>query len=702
MAEVNFGDSELFQQLEDSEPFVPRHIRFTNDDEDQDESNQLQIKLEECEANIQKLSEENKVLQRKLNILTRPSGITIQDVNVDGPLLQVLYTNSSISKQCRQEIEDCICSVILKHQKPNGEKSRSLFHIKPQNSAFALDEEPLKLSTSSVRTTTEAFKVVGSVLYFATFSVDKLGQPLVNENPQLTDGWDVPTYQQVFNQVIGADGQEIEMKDKRPKSMCFNCGGSSHQLRDCPKPKDMAAINERRKEFNQNNNQAVQSNQRYHADEVAERFAKFKPGVISDELLTALGVEANTLSPLIYRMRQLGYPPGWLKEAEMENSGLSLYDGKDDNETHGSTSQNISYDVSKLVDFPGFNMPTPHKIKDEFMHYGSIPMQNSHMKHNYAAYLSDNFPLPGATSSNKRRQESDTSPQLRKKNKLSPDGRSDRSSDMDVESDPGMPYAHGPADFQFQPPLPPGSGSPCFSSPPPLPQGTPPSTPTPPPLPKGTPPPTPTNGSPALPGRNSSWTVVDEAVEGEDDLTLEELEEQQRLIWAALENADTTTNSDSETPALGTPVPSSSSVSTPARIDTEMEEVEEPVDTARPVEPCNRSENQQDPDVPEICTRSPRQIKVEEETPQNPEPIRSQDDSPQSPEPEVCHLGSGNFTSPAQMEKIASVPHRSKFAAGIVPFEDTPEFTEVAEATGTYLRIRDLLKSSPRSLAKKN
>lgn len=47
----------------------------------------------------------------------------------------------------------------------------------------------------------------------------------------------------------------------------------------------------------------------------------------SDELLTALGVDGNTLPPLIYRMRQLGYPPGWLKEAEMENSGLALYDG---------------------------------------------------------------------------------------------------------------------------------------------------------------------------------------------------------------------------------------------------------------------------------------------------------------------------------------------------------------------------------------
>lgn len=48
----------------------------------------------------------------------------------------------------------------------------------------------------------------------------------------------------------------------------------------------------------------------------------------SKELSDALGVVANTLPPFIYRMRELGYPPGWLKEAEMENSGLMLYDGK--------------------------------------------------------------------------------------------------------------------------------------------------------------------------------------------------------------------------------------------------------------------------------------------------------------------------------------------------------------------------------------
>lgn len=39
-------------------------------------------------------------------------------------------------------------------------------------------------------------QMVGSVLYFTSFCVDKLGQPLLNDNPQQTEGWEVPKYPQ--------------------------------------------------------------------------------------------------------------------------------------------------------------------------------------------------------------------------------------------------------------------------------------------------------------------------------------------------------------------------------------------------------------------------------------------------------------------------------------------------------------------------
>ncbi len=55
---------------------------------------------------------------------------------------------------------------------------------------------------------------------------------------------------------------------------------------------------------------------------------QFVLSLYSQDLHDALGINTKTLPPFIYRMRELGYPPGWLKEAEMENSGLMLYDGK--------------------------------------------------------------------------------------------------------------------------------------------------------------------------------------------------------------------------------------------------------------------------------------------------------------------------------------------------------------------------------------
>lgn len=269
--------------------------------------------------------------------------------------------------------------------------------------------------------------------------------------------------------------------------------------------------------------------------------------------------------------------------------------------------------------------------------------------------------------------------------------------------------------FQFQPPLPPNS--PSFSSPPPLPPGTPPVTPTPPPLPKGTPP---ANGSPALEREGS-----------EDGLTLEELEEQQRLLWAALEKADTATNSDSETGATGTPVPSSPSVSTPARPDAEMEEEEgeavEAVETS--------SQNGEDtpfshekaqtstpasPEEAQVFTpASPEEVQVsqadaglnvvkkpsfEQSAVDSVEMVdeRDEDEAQQGAVPSTPQSPSGDATEDPEVKRVMSVPHRSKFAAGIVPFEDTPEYTDVAEATGTYLKIRDLLKGSPRNQAKNN
>lgn len=714
--EVDFGDSELFEQL-DADPPVPKHIRFTDDEEEEapDALQELRERLEECEGTVERLKAENEELRRKLKFLSRPKGIIVVNSKLDGPLCQIIFGNNSISKQHRQELEDYIFDLIQKDlQEQNNDKQGSASWAYPQNSSFVMEEIQKTKDSSTGKHIKDSFSMVGSVLYFTSFCLDKLGQPLLNENPQLTEGWEIPKYQQVFGQIIALEGQEVQVKEKRPKPSCFNCGAGDHQLRDCPKPKDMARINEKRKEFSQTNNQ---SNQRYHAEEVEERFAKYKPGIVSQELLDALGVVTNTLPPFIYRMRELGYPPGWLKEAEMENSGLTLYDGKtpgDGDEDMNGCNQNISYDLSRLVDFPGFNVSAPSNVRDDYKSFRSVPMQPQHWKPTFAAYLSSTYPAPGSKSS-KRAHEPECSPHQRKKRRSI--------SDMDTDSDEGTPRRAQSDPFQFQPPLPPGS--PLISTPPPLPLGTPPATPTPPPLPKGTPPPTPpTNSSPFVPAKGGPG-----GEESEDGLTLEELEEQQRRLWAALENADTT-NSDSET-GLG-----SSTESPSARQDADMEEGEEEGEVKEPVSdhvceplstPASPDEQQVTvgevtPDVTEENTKGDqvRDLPSEDVSDAG---VESQDElivldevsqesgndveknevtkvTEETPTQVAENQGTEDDKEPA-VSKVSAVPHRSKFAEGIIPFEDTPEFTEVAEATGVYLRIRELLKESPRSLAKK-
>lgn len=57
--EVDFGDSELFEQL-DADPPVPRHIRFTDEEEgDPDGVRDLKERLEECEETVDRLKAEN-------------------------------------------------------------------------------------------------------------------------------------------------------------------------------------------------------------------------------------------------------------------------------------------------------------------------------------------------------------------------------------------------------------------------------------------------------------------------------------------------------------------------------------------------------------------------------------------------------------------------------------------------------------------
>ncbi|XP_065707588.1 zinc finger CCHC domain-containing protein 8 isoform X1 [Patagioenas fasciata] len=700
-AEVDFGDRELFEQLEEEDgPPPPPRLGFEGEEEEEGPEKALEelyARLQDREETVRRLRAENQELKRKLNILTRPSGISVDSSKFDGPLLQILFMNNVISKRYHQEIEDFVFNLVQKYEEQKRcEEETTHINVKPQPSSVLLEEDYKTTSSHSVKKIKEAFSVVGSVLYFTNFCLDKLGQPILNENPQLTDGWEIPKYQQVFSQILSLDGQEIQVKPKRPKPHCFNCGSEDHQMKDCPKPRNAARISEKRKEFMEACGEASNQNfqQRYHAEEVEERFGKFKPGVISGELQDALGVTSKSLPPFIYRMRQLGYPPGWLKEAEMEHSGLALYDGKDDGGTEDEGShqaKHITYDVSKLINYPGFNISTPSGIPDEWQIFGSIPMQPSQQKDVFANYLS-NFHAPSPKSSNKRAASQSSS---RHSKRPKEENSEVPATDMDLDSDLEVSQ-RSQNSFQFQPPLPPGC--PSMPTPPPLPQETPPPTPSSAP----THPPLPRTAAPSNPSRDIPQPKIVDSVMDEDTLTLEELEEQQRLIWAALEQAEST-NSDSDIP-VDTPLTGNSVTSSPSRNEVDLVAEERSSDKVIMVETEFSNIGEQIPENEHSVTSSHPgdSLLNSKENPDNTDSEGLLDNTMPAPNHEVNDgENTGGDKVVTRIESSAKnsnlVPDMSKFAVGITPFE----FENMAESTGVYLRIRSVLKNSPRNQQKK-
>ena len=109
---------------------------------------------------------------------------------------------------------------------------------------------------------------------------------------------------------------------------------------------------------------------------------------MSDALREALGMKENELPSWVYKMRNAGYPPGWLKgegginhvfyavrlvhkcsyipvkEAESYESGVNVKEEGECNElTHLDINESpelklVGIDMSRIITYPGFNAPS--------------------------------------------------------------------------------------------------------------------------------------------------------------------------------------------------------------------------------------------------------------------------------------------------------------------------------------------------------
>jgi len=176
------------------------------------------------------------------------------------------------------------------------------------------------------------------------------------------------TFGGVSAEVMGKE-TPVTPTEKAPSgsNRCFNCGESGCRLSDCKLPRDARRIAKNRRDFQ---NSSVASSARYHEDEL-QKFGHLSPGLPSSKLSEALGLRSDELPRHIYRMRELGYPPGWLSHAQINQSGITLYHDRgkvlkaeEDGEVV-EVQDKLVYDTSRLVEWPGFNSEVPRDFRDD-------------------------------------------------------------------------------------------------------------------------------------------------------------------------------------------------------------------------------------------------------------------------------------------------------------------------------------------------
>lgn len=61
-------------------------------------------------------------------------------------------------------------------------------------------------------------------------------------------------------------------------------------------------------------------------------------------------------------MRCIGYPPGWMEDAQVSQSNISMYDI--DGKELSMKNNKGSINPDKVIEYPGFNMPLESGVWD--------------------------------------------------------------------------------------------------------------------------------------------------------------------------------------------------------------------------------------------------------------------------------------------------------------------------------------------------
>ncbi|XP_055530399.1 zinc finger CCHC domain-containing protein 8 homolog [Wyeomyia smithii] len=328
------------------------------------------------ESALSRLSVSNLMVSQPTEIKTSLSSEVIDGVHLSPPPKTMTTTDDALlSMQFRdKELWQLFKGSLTEYLKTTFQLKLSGLEVDvihdPETASLRVcnkqQSEPLtpkRQKTNAVDSTDSTGEKTDSIFVFdSTPAKNAKGGPII------------PSYKKALQKVLDnspSAAQDSATKKPKPKQNCWNCEGD-HSLRDCKEPRNFARINKMKQEY-------MKRTDRYHVD-LEQKYGHIVPGRMSSQLRQALGLKKNELPMHIYKMRIFGYPPGWLEDAKITHSGLQLFDSNgdpvlDSDESEGEVDVvKMKYDVRRIINYPGFNVPAGKQFHDDSKYFGVPPL----------------------------------------------------------------------------------------------------------------------------------------------------------------------------------------------------------------------------------------------------------------------------------------------------------------------------------------
>ncbi|KAI3784980.1 hypothetical protein L1987_44088 [Smallanthus sonchifolius] len=296
------------------------------------------------------------------------SGIKRPRITVDEQQASVHVVYNSITRESKRKLEELLQKWSEWHARQNSSSRDSKVELESGEGTYFP-----ALSVGLDKPSAVSFWIDGQTSNFQSKEVIAL------------DNSSIPLYDRGYSfGLTSADGPNnvdggLELVDG---SRCFNCGSYNHALKECLKPRDNAAVNNARKQHKakRNQNSISRNPTRYYQDTPGGKFDGLRPGVLDSETRKLLGLGELDPPPWLNRMREIGYPPGYLDaEDEDQPSGIEIFgdevvkqeteDGEildmDISPPHGGGEPPKPEPPKKMsAQFPGVNAPIPENADE--------------------------------------------------------------------------------------------------------------------------------------------------------------------------------------------------------------------------------------------------------------------------------------------------------------------------------------------------